>query len=996
MTCGLTRSRTIRYIRTEGLPPSFLETDFRKRIFLKEGELIDQQEVSGRNRITRQRQRLEKYLESQGYFGSKVQVLTPPVPGSHAVDILVRITGGHFVSVRFVYQRGDSTPFPFDDTFKKMCASVDMALETVGPQSISCFIPKLFKKVVKKTETKIRQLGYKRARLKGEYIPVTGKMAKPGDNVCKMRSDDKPDDMRCVDLKLKLKLGPHEKVSIQSYPKSASPSIDVDVFKSLYSSLTTGHAWLQQIFSPQVAVTAPLDTAALQDALETNEDFAKQSMKNDELKALVLDAVQKQQFPDAKIQVKKRKRKKIAEQKVKIRSGKGFRIKSVRFKGNDAYSDAMLLNEILIGSKPFHFFAPGALVQSYLAADVARLQEHYRLAGHAKANIQTRISSDEHQNIEVVFHIEEGVAQKIKHVYIHHGVDKLKDRALDVFDLCVVPNPPHHKNETTMGPFCSGTPYLAENVEAQRQKLVSMYVQEGYTYAHVSMEQTEDQGHVEVHYTIDPDTSFETQKSMEAFKRNVPPVLLGEILFDGNMRTQTSVLRREMGITDNYRNIPLSPLVLSDGVDRLRKTGLFSKVQLKYLGLEEEWRRVHAQIFVEEKSYFSLDTSLSFSTDTFFSWQTKFRHRNLLGAMLDYEALVDNGLFWGRVSQIRSTLKWPHILGTPLNFSVVAPELLYEDRPQPISLDSQAAALRQRVFQTRMTAGLDWVLSNLDTISLGYELRWAWWDSSGRAISLLRDANEAINTMDGLLTVTESTPIQEGLLRPAYRSMKLDNPFNPKEGHQMEFSVGLSHPSLGSAAPFAAFTANLSRVKTFGPLTTAFRLLSKLSFIDNPQSNWYFLRNEISTLGGDRTIRGYGDRTIGVFGVLKDQKGENLVDEETQMEQVGVHNGNLSHLLNAELRFPLLGDTANDSLQGAFFSDFGLVTVADNPLAFSAISNAIDNQDDPNQFGLSVGAGLRYILPVGPIAADFAVSPLHQQLTGGPLWRIHLQFGFPF
>ena len=41
MTCGLTRSRTIRFIRTEGLPPSFLETDFRKRIFLKEGELID-------------------------------------------------------------------------------------------------------------------------------------------------------------------------------------------------------------------------------------------------------------------------------------------------------------------------------------------------------------------------------------------------------------------------------------------------------------------------------------------------------------------------------------------------------------------------------------------------------------------------------------------------------------------------------------------------------------------------------------------------------------------------------------------------------------------------------------------------------------------------------------------------------------------------------------------------------------------------------------------
>ena len=517
-----------------------------------------------------------------------------------------------------------------------------------------------------------------------------------------------------------------------------------------------------------------------------------------------------------------------------------------------------------------------------------------------------------------------------------------------------------------MGPL-RGSPYLHENVEAQRQQLASLYVQEGYTYVHVELEEIEKNNAVKINYVIDPDTTFKTQKSMEAFKRNLPPVMLGEVLFDGNMRSRTDVLRREMGIPENYRNLPLAPLRLSDGVTRLRKTGLFSKVQLKYIGIEEEWRKVHAQIFRRRKTvliprYFPF----FFDRHLFFSWQTKMRHRNLLGSMLDYEALVDNGLFWGRVSQVRSTLKWPHIFGTALNFSVVAPELLYEDRPQPVSLNSQAAALRQRVFQTRTTAGLDWALENLDTISLGYELRWAWWDSSGDAISLLRDANEAVTTLDGLLTVTESTPIQEGLLRPAYRSMKLDNPFNPKEGHQVELSVGLSHPTLGSAAPYAAFTANLSRVKTFGPFTTAVRLLSKVSFIDDPQENWYFLRNEISTLGGDRTVRGYGDRTIGVFGPLKDQRGQVLTDEETQAPQLGVHNGNLSHLFNAELRFPILSESTNDSLQGALFSDFALVSTTENPLAPSAILEALNHPDDPNRFGLSVGAGLEVHFARGP------------------------------
>ena len=86
--------------------------------------------------------------------------------------------------------------------------------------------------------------------------------------------------------------------------------------------------------------------------------------------------------------------------------------------------------------------------------------------------------------------------------------------------------------------------------------------------------------------------------------------------------------------------------------------------------------------------------------------------------MLDYEGVLDNGLFWGRVSLLRSSLKWPHILGTPLNFHTIAPKFYYEDRPQPIAVDSQVLPPRQRTAQTRITAGLDWTLPNTDTISL--------------------------------------------------------------------------------------------------------------------------------------------------------------------------------------------------------------------------------------------------------------------------------------
>ena len=40
--------------------------------------------------------------------------------------------------------------------------------------------------------------------------------------------------------------------------------------------------------------------------------------------------------------------------------------------------------------------------------------------------------------------------------------------------------------------------------------------------------------------------------------------------------------------------------------------------------------------------------------------------------------------------------------------------------------------------------------------------------------------------------------------------MKLDNPFNPKEGHQMEIGVGFSHPILGGATTYTILMANLA------------------------------------------------------------------------------------------------------------------------------------------------------------------------------------------
>jgi outer membrane translocation and assembly module TamA len=76
------------------------------------------------------------------------------------------------------------------------------------------------------------------------------------------------------------------------------------------------------------------------------------------------------------------------------------------------------------------------------------------------------------------------------------------------------------------------------------------------------------------------------------------------------------------------------------------------------------------------------------------------------------------------------------------------------------------------------------------------------------------------------------------------------------------------------------------------------------------------------------------------------------------------------------LRHFLLGD-----VRVAGFTDLGYVS--------DDFTLPKDFVIDP-RLGFSVGAGLRYVLPVGPVSFDFAYAPLQSQ------WRMHVLFGYVF
>ena len=181
-------------------------------------------------------------------------------------------------------------------------------------------------------------------------------------------------------------------------------------------------------------------------------------------------------------------------------------------------------------------------------------------------------------------------------------------------------------------------------------------------------------------------------------------------------------------------------------------------------------------------------------------------------------------------------------------------------------------------------------------------------------------------------------------------------------------------PFIGN--PFFINVGTQNRVYVpLGPLTLALQGSLMRAFVEPNDDNWKELRDgsAMDSVGGDRSVRGYQEGLIG----LRSSRG--LADR---------FGGYLYNTANIELRFPLTSPEVLGNFAGAIFVDQGMVLPCKSlgckqDMTFNEIVN-------DKGFGFSLGAGLRYNLPVGPIALDYGYSPIHND------WRIHVQFGYPF
>jgi outer membrane protein assembly complex protein YaeT len=198
----------------------------------------------------------------------------------------------------------------------------------------------------------------------------------------------------------------------------------------------------------------------------------------------------------------------------------------------------------------------------------------------------------------------------------------------------------------------------------------------------------------------------------------------------------------------------------------------------------------------------------------------------------------------------------------------------------------------------------------------------------------------------------------EGKVFLELRHDRRDNLLFPRQGHAASLLFERIAPEFGASVDLDRLAL---RAAAHLPLTAAWGLV---------------LRSEQSVLwphegsanvplqlrwfnGGESTVRSFRESELG--------------PRDAQGNPTG---GEYRNIFSAELRFPIV-----ETLEGALFADAGNVG-----------ARVQDFSLDELRYGL--GAGLRLLLPIGPVRLDGAWNPDRE--PGEDEWVVHFSVGYPF
>jgi outer membrane protein insertion porin family len=476
-----------------------------------------------------------------------------------------------------------------------------------------------------------------------------------------------------------------------------------------------------------------------------------------------------------------------------------------------------------------------------------------------------------------------------------------------------------------------------ENIlEVDRFTLYSKFFEDGYLAASVTPKVVMDSISVDILWELEPSI----------------PVRIDSIRVSGNVKVKEHLVRREL-IVEPGEYFRLSRTVESK--QNLYNTGFFNSVEIDPYGIDLDRGIANLDVQVRERKMGYIEAGFGVGNvhpnRVFGEWG----QRNLLGrgytlnlgAEFGYRLFRDNKYRsenWDPQKQYEEysgVLAFPHIFGTWNTFATSA-RYTYDATVEPAI-----------VRQTGLSLTLARRFSRLSTMYLSYSFE-----------NIKRE-----NVID------EKESSRRRAVDLNFRNDTRDFFFNPTRGTFFTLNTRVAGGLLGGGDDYYSIVPTYREYKRItGRSVFAWRARFGYARAFGGSVETGVPIESRFFAGGANSVRGYRENTVGPVGSAGDPAG-----------------GDVILLANAEWRYPLpwLGQY---NFGGVFFLDAGNVWSDIKDIAGEQFKPFVDSGDvDVLDFKYSLGFGIRYYTPVGPIRLDFGY-PI-KLYEGQEKYRIHISLG---
>ena len=410
-----------------------------------------------------------------------------------------------------------------------------------------------------------------------------------------------------------------------------------------------------------------------------------------------------------------------------------------------------------------------------------------------------------------------------------------------------------------------------------------------------------------------------------------PRVFVETVKISGNVRTLDKVIRREILLVEGDA---FNTSQLRRSRRRIRNLGFFERVEIENKAGSSPDKTV-IDVLLKEKSTGEISFGAGFSSSAGVVGDAGISERNLLGRGQELELRVQLG---ERQQEIDLSFTEPYFLGKNLSAGV-------------------------DVFRTTRDLQSE---SSFDRETLGFALRsgyriteplsqvWKYTLREDKIADIPTDASLAIKEQEGDL-ITSS-------IGQTLRYDKRDSRFDPTDGYFVELQN-----TLAGFGGDSQYLRNEVKGATYHELYDSWVLNigAGVGYIVGIGDNIRIIDRFF--LGGDN-LRGFEDAGVGPRDLAT-------------LDSVG---GNLFYRTTVGVAFPL-GLPNEFGLRGRVFSDAG--SLAENDSNFSTLT-------DTGSIRLSVGTGLLWDSPFGPVNIDLAKALLKEDFDQTELFRF--SFGARF